>query len=177
MITALDVQYDDNHGRALAAAVVLHDWPDKHPAAEYTVVCRDIQSYVAGEFYRRELPCLLAVLRELPTPPRIIVIDGFVTLGDLTAGGKPGLGLHLWEALGRNTPIIGVAKTSYHGATAIPITRGESKVPLYITAVGIEPATAAQHIQQMAGPYRIPDLLRRVDQLARSGASSTGSAS
>lgn len=177
MITALDVQYDDEQGQALAAAVMFADWQDKQPAAEHTVVCRDIQSYVPGEFYRRELPCLLAVLRELPAPPDMIVIDGFVTLGDLTAGGKPGLGLHLWEALGRNTPIIGLAKTSFHGATAIPVTRGESKVPLHITAVGIEPATAAQHIQQMAGPYRIPDLLRRVDQLARGRASSTGSAS
>lgn len=169
MITALDVQYDDAQSQALAAAVVFHDWSDNLPAAEHTVVCRDIQSYVPGEFYRRELPCLLAVLRELTAPPEIIVIDGFVTLGDVTAGGKPGLGWHLWEAIGKSTTIIGVAKTAYHGATAQPITRGESKVPLHITAIGMDVATAAQHIQSMAGPYRIPDLLRRVDQVARGG--------
>lgn len=143
---------------------MFREWTDVAPAAEHTVVCHDVEAYVPGQFYRRELPCLLAVIRAIPEPLAAILIDGYVNLGD-----KPGLGWHLWEALGRGTPIIGVAKTAFHAAPAIPIKRGESNSPLFVTAIGADAQEAAQRIQGMAGPYRIPDLLRRADQLARSG--------
>ncbi|HUY89018.1 MAG TPA: hypothetical protein VMV10_09810 [Pirellulales bacterium] len=63
--------------------------------------------------------------------------------------------------------IIGVAKTRFQNATAIEITRGESKVPLFITAVGIDPAEAAGDIRKMHGSFRVPTLTKRADQLAR----------
>ena len=162
MLAALDVQYDDANRQATAAAVVFREWTDPGPAAEHTVLCQEVQPYVPGEFFRRELPCLLAVLREVQSPIAAIVIDGFVDLGI-----KKGLGRHLWEAIRQKTPIIGVAKTAFHGAAPVEVLRGESQSPLFITAAGIAVEQAAANIQTMAGPYRIPDLLRRVDQLAR----------
>jgi deoxyribonuclease V len=162
MYAALDVQYDDPNQQALAAAVVFGHWSGASPTAEYTALCRGIATYVPGEFYRRELPCLLAALREIKEPIECIVIDGYVQLGD-----KPGLGMHLAAALKETIPIIGVAKTAYAGAVAAEVIRGASRSPLFVTSTGIELATAAWHIQQMAGNYRVPDLLRRVDQLAR----------
>lgn len=162
MYAALDVQYDDEHRQALAAAVVFRDWLDAEPAAEHTVVCRDIVPYVPGQFFRRELPCLLTVIQALPKPLTTIVIDGYVQLGD-----KPGLGMYLWGALDQQIPVIGVAKTAFHSAWSVEVKRGESNSPLFVTAVGIDPLQAASDIRRMAGPYRIPNLLKRVDQLAR----------
>ncbi len=162
MIAALDVQYADEKQQATAAAVVFREWSAASSIAEHTILCEHVQPYVPGEFFRRELPCLLAVLKETQSPLEAILIDGFVDLGD-----RPGLGRHLWDALANQTPIIGVAKTAFHGAAPVSILRGESQSPLFITTVGIEAALAAAYIRQMAGPYRIPDLLRRVDQLAR----------
>jgi deoxyribonuclease V len=162
MITALDVQYDEPAGTAVSAAVTFAGWTDAAPLSEHVLPTSGVAPYEPGAFYKRELPCLLAVLAELPTSPELIVIDGYVMLGD-----RPGLGLHLWESLGRTTPVVGVAKTRFHAATAVEVVRGESRAPLFVTAVGIEASQAAAHIGAMAGANRIPTLLKRVDQLAR----------
>jgi deoxyribonuclease V len=163
MFAVLDVDYDEIASTANAAAVVFAQWQDAAPISEYTVRCSEIQPYVPGEFFKRELPCLLTILDQVQEPLRLIVIDGYVSLA-----GKPGLGLHLWDALGGKVPIVGVAKTQFHCADAVEVFRGESKNPLYVTAAGINAAEAARHIKLMSGEFRIPALLRRVDQLARS---------
>lgn len=59
MIAALDVYYDKVRSVGLAAAVVFNAWDDSKPAAEYTAVVEKIEPYVPGQFFRRELPCLL----------------------------------------------------------------------------------------------------------------------
>lgn len=164
MIAALDVQYDDPKLSALAAAVVFERWDSAAQIADYTESCVDIRPYQPGEFYRRELPCLLQILKRVPEPLDTIIIDGYVTLGE-----RPGLGFRLWEALGRATPIVGVAKTSFHEADARVVIRGESRAPLYITAVGLDAAVVAEDVRTMHGEFRIPTHLKRVDQLARGG--------
>ena len=161
MIAALDVHYDEEASTGTAAAVVFVHWEDDEPLSEYTAKCSGVEPYVPGQFFKRELPCLLAVLDLLREPLNAIVIDGYVNMGE-----KPGLGMHLWEALGKAVPIIGVAKTRFHRADAVEINRGGSKAPLYVTAVGIDRSQAAAIIQTMHGPFRIPTLLRRVDRLA-----------
>jgi deoxyribonuclease V len=42
---------------------------------------------------------------------------------------------------------------------------------LYVTAAGIPVQGAADLVARMAGRYRLPDALRRVDRLARTGSS------
>lgn len=42
--------------------------------------------------------------------------------------------------------------------------RGKSKNPLYITTVGVDRIATAQLVQEMKGAYRMPDLLRILDQ-------------
>lgn len=165
MLACLDVDYRPDH--AIAAAVVFRDWPDATPAAEHTATIRDVAPYVPGQFYRRELPCLLAVLRQIPHPLRGIVIDGYV---HLDAAHRPGLGAHLHDALGGPAAspfIIGVAKTPFATAPAEQALRGQSAAPLYVTAVGIDPRVAADHVRAMHGPHRVPTLLKRVDRLCR----------
>jgi deoxyribonuclease V len=93
-----------------------------------------------------------------------VVVDAYVWLAD----DAPGLGARLHEALGEAVPVVGVAKTSFRGATrAVQLLRGTSTQPLYVTAAEMSAETAATHVASMHGAHRIPALLRRVDQLAR----------
>jgi deoxyribonuclease V len=164
MLACLDVHYEQTF--ANASAVGFAHWDDAAPAIERVVRVGDVQPYEPGQFYKRELPCLLAVLQTLPTLTTVI-IDGFVWLD---GPGKPGLGAHLFRALGENVPVIGVAKTRFKGAhNVVEITRGTSQRPLIVSAVGVPLAEAAEHVRTMEGEYRIPTLLARVDRLCRAG--------
>jgi deoxyribonuclease V len=165
MIAALDAHYDDRRAVGTAAAVIFSRWEDPYPAAEVTEVIQDIQPYLPGEFYRRELPGLMAVLRKIREPLDAIVIDGYVSLNE-----KPALGWHLFDRLSGKVPVIGVAKSPFHSARAHQVFRGKSGTPLYVTALGVDPGEAAERIRTMHGPHRIPTLLKRVDQLARGAA-------
>jgi len=162
VLACLDVSYSDTG--ATAACVLFRDWPDGAPAHELTRAFPPADAYEPGSFYRRELPCLLAILGELAEVPEVVVIDAYVWLD---ASGKPGLGAHLYRALEDRVPMIGVAKSEFHGAPAIPLMRGASRAPLFITSAGMPPEEAAQHIAAMSGGFRIPTLLKRVDQLCR----------
>jgi deoxyribonuclease V len=67
-------------------------------------------------------------------------------------------------------PVIGVTKSAFKTAThAIPVLRGGSARPLFVTSAGMPRAHAADLVQAMAGPFRRPDVLRRLDALARRG--------
>ena len=39
--------------------------------------------------------------------------------------------------------------------------------PLFVTAKGVEQDVAKDMVQRMAGPYRIPDLVKLADKYAR----------
>lgn len=162
MIACLDVDYRE--AAAYAAGIAFHDWSDAAPATEKVVPVVGIHSYQPGQFFRRELPCLLAVLRELPLVG-VVVVDGYVWLDGVSV---PGLGAHLYQALEGKDAVIGVAKTRFAGAgAAAAVLRGCSTRPLFITAVGMSAQKAAQHVRSMHGPNRLPTLLKRVDSLAR----------
>jgi deoxyribonuclease V len=163
MIECVDVDY--RAGGAVAACVGFRGWADDAPAEEHVVTIDRVEEYEPGQFYRRELPCLLAVLREIREPLEAVIIDGYVWL---SADRRPGLGAHLYSALGERVPVIGVAKTRFAGAdAALPVRRGESRRPLYVSAAGMDAGSAAEHVRAMHGAFRIPTLLRRVDQLCR----------
>jgi deoxyribonuclease V len=163
MLACVDVDY--RLRGAVAACLVFEDWNAANSVVEFVEAIAQVEPYQPGEFYRRELPCLLSVLAAVREPVETIVIDGYVWLAEQ----KPGLGGHLYEALERRFPVVGVAKTRFAGATAESVYRGGSRRPLYVSAVGLDPQTAAGYIQGMHGAYRLPTLLRRVDQLCRLG--------
>jgi deoxyribonuclease V len=163
MHVALDVGYHDQG--ALAACVGFHNWSDAEPALTVTEQIAQVEDYIPGQFYQRELPCLLAVLKKLDEQPETIVIDSQVHLDDVE---KPGLGMYLFEALSRKVPVIGVAKSNFRGLTrAIEIYRGKSGRPLFVTAAGMSYRDAADRIRQMHGEYRIPTLLKLADQMSK----------
>lgn len=162
MFACVDVQYREND--ANAACVLFENGSDSHPTQTAVVTVLTPNEYQPGEFYRRELPCLRAVLQSLPIQPTTIIVDGYVWLGP----DRPGLGWHLYQALEQRVSIIGVAKTSFRdNSIALAVRRGTSDRPLYVTAAGIDPDQGATFIQQMHGRFRIPTLIKNVDQLAR----------
>jgi len=164
MIAAFDVHYLED-GCASAAAVLFKDYGDPEPEAVYTEFLDDVAAYIPGEFYKRELPCLLLLLEKITEPLDEIIIDGYVMLGN-----RPGLGQHLYNVLGGRIPVIGVAKNSFKGSKGIEIFRGTSKKPLYATAAGLCLPEAYEKIRAMHGSHRIPTLLKRVDFWARKNA-------
>ncbi|QEH35970.1 Endonuclease V [Aquisphaera giovannonii] len=163
MIAAVDVDYRE--AGAVAACVCFRDRADERAAEEVVLPIARVEPYEPGRFFRRELPCLLAVLGDLDVGPEVVIVDGYAWLGD---GGVPGLGAHLFEALGRRVAVVGVAKTRFRGALAAEeVHRGAGHSPLYVTAAGMDLQEAARFVREMHGPYRIPTLLKRVDQLCR----------
>src|SRR5205823_5903515 len=89
MIACVDVDYRGDE--AAAACVLSAGWADEAPAGELVERVVGVAPYVPGQFYKRELPCLLAVLRQVAEPIDVVVIDGYVWLEDES---RPGLGAH-----------------------------------------------------------------------------------
>jgi deoxyribonuclease V len=163
MIIAVDVHYSKND--AVAAGVEFQNWADAEVLRELVVSISLVAGYKPGEFYKRELPCILALLDQLKVLPAYIVVDGYVYLDDAH---RPGLGKHLYDALQGKVPVIGVAKSPFKNTPSdSAVIRARSKRPLYVTAAGLDRAEAKRYIQQMHGQYRLPTVLRRVDQLSR----------
>ena len=163
MMAAIDAQYAESS--AAVACVCFSDWSATAPESEYTACVHPIAPYTPGEFWRRELPCILQVLAELSELPGVILIDGYVWLD---SNGRKGLGAHLHAALDGRSAVVGIAKHFFHGASdAAAVTRGKSERPLYVTSEGLPLDVAAEGVRAMVGQYRLPTLLKRVDQLAR----------
>lgn len=162
---AVDVQYLAS-GRARAAAVIAVDATFSRLVAERTELVSDVAPYQPGQFYLRELPPMRAVLDGL-SGMALLVVDGYA---DLDPDGQPGLGAHACAEFA--APVIGVAKSAFRTAThAVPVRRGTSGRPLYVTAAGMPRTEAADIVRHMAGSHRMPDALRRADSLARHGLS------
>jgi deoxyribonuclease V len=163
MKAVLDVHYRSDG--AVAACVVFRDWQDGEPTRLVRATISVAERYRAGAFHERELPCLMTVLEEAGEQFDTIVIDGYVHLRPDV--GK-GLGEHLAHALSYSPVVIGVAKNRLRVAQRlVPIIRGRSAKPLYVSAVGCSLDRAASWIRDMHGPHRIPTMLRLADQCAR----------
>lgn len=163
MILAVDVCYRED--RAIAAGVLFHAWDDSEPRQVLLAQVAETADYEPGQFYKRELPCILALVRQLARLPEQILIDGYVYLGSERL---PGLGKHLYDALEGQAAVIGVAKTRFKDTpAAAQVFRGGSQRPLYVTAVGMGEATARGLVARMHGEHRVPEMLRLADRLSK----------
>ena len=158
----------DAHYRGASAAcacAVAGSWVTAEPCEERVAMIPAVRPYRPGAFFERELPCILEVLALVRTPFLAVVVDGYV---DLDERGTPGLGAHVHTHFAGAVAVVGVAKTAYgRGAFAVPVVRGSSRRPLFVTARGIPVAHAAELVLGMHGAHRTPTLLARVDRLAR----------
>lgn len=163
MIAILDVDYRADH--AIAACVLLRDWGDEAPHDTLVARVDDVQAYEPGAFYKRELPCLEAVIAKVTVAITCAVVDGYVWLD---GAGRPGLGARVYERYQAAFPVVGVAKTRFgDGSFATAVIRGASAKALWVTAAGMDAAEAAAKVRGMHGPHRIPTALSRVDRLCR----------
>lgn len=163
MNAILDVCY--GKGRASVACVQFSNWTDSHPS-DVRISELDVQAgYIPGRFFERELPCLLYALKQETVRFEVIVIDGFVHLKPPL---KKGLGFHLAESLSYPVAVIGVAKNPLKVADQfLPVLRGRSSKPLFVSAINISIERAAGLIKCMNGKFRIPTLIKMTDQLCR----------
>jgi hypothetical protein len=86
MKACLDVHYRQTS--ACAAAVTFRHWSDAHAVDERIVQVRTVQPYEPGQFFRRELPCFVAVLRTLPpveTKSSLTVTCGWTVCSSLAS--------------------------------------------------------------------------------------------
>ncbi|MRX68070.1 Endonuclease V [Flavobacterium resistens] len=165
MILAFDTYYYDN--KAKTVCLEFTEWNQEKDFKVHTEIIDNVSEYIPGEFYKRELPCILSLLNKIDLKEdTIIIVDGFVYLDD---DKKYGLGGHLYEKLNKKIPIIGVAKTNFASIEKDkkPLFRGDSKKPLFVTSIGIDLEDAFQKIESMAGEFRIPTLLKEMDRLTK----------
>lgn len=156
-----DVYYYNNHARA---SCMVFDIGEEIIISEYIEEIEGIEEYISGQFYKRELPCILRVLEKVKENIDIIIIDGFIWVD----GNHNGLGAYLYEAINCKIPIIGVAKSYLKGsADYLEVYRGKSSNPLYVSSIGIDLIYAEGIIKSLKGNFRIPDILKKVDKLSR----------
>lgn len=163
VLAIIDVAYDGTH--AYAGAMLIEHWTSATSLCEIVISIESAEDYTPGEFYKKELPPIMAVLAKLKPTPSIVVVDGHTWLN--RAQGRKGLGAHVHDALGATIPVVGIAKNAFTESDAIAVTRGQSKSPLYVTSAGIPMTEAAEHLREMHGEYRIPTQLKAADALCR----------
>lgn len=185
---AIDTYYYSDT-EAKTVGVIFENWDDSEPLEIKEAWSHEFGPYIPGEFYKRELPCMLDLLLTIPDLKDFdaIIIDGLAHL-PMTDDRKvaEGLGIHLENELERrgiidrttdyginHVGIIGVAKSRFSAADKDPgiskLYRGTAKTPLYIdtTWFGYSSASAAECIKSMHGEHRIPTLLKLVDTLTK----------
>jgi deoxyribonuclease V len=151
--------------QANAAAVAFDAWD----AAEATQTCvsriTQVEKAPRGELDLRELPCVMQLLREHNLEPELILLDGFV---HLDADETPGLGQHLYQALGGKVPIVGASKKRLPGLPAqFEVMREDEAPPLLVTCAGIDIGAAKARLRAMHGSKRVPTLMKLVARLAK----------
>ncbi len=165
MILAFDTYYFEN--KAKTVCLEFEEYSQKENFKVHTEIIENAAEYIPGEFYKRELPCIMSMLNQMDLQKiDAIIVDGFVYLDD---DKKYGLGGHLYEKLNKQIPIIGVAKTNFASIEKDKkaLLRGDSSKPLYITSIGIDLDEAFKNIESMAGEFRIPTLLKEMDRLTK----------
>lgn len=163
---AIDTFYTEDN--AYTVGVFFSRWDDTEPLEIIKHTSKPIYPYVPGEFYKRELPCIMDLLGLVNFDTlSTIIVDGFIRIekdGVLV----PGLGEHLYdEVKDWGISVIGVAKSKFEGCNrwSIPIIRKEGSNPLYVQGIGrYTDNMAAELIKGMSGPNKLPTLLQILDR-------------
>lgn len=168
-----DVMYHEDTNKAVTAALEFNEISDKVETKTYTDISDIASEYIPGEFYKRELPAIMSLLKNvigfevLAQEYDLIIVDGLYQL----APDHLGLGARLHEALkeiGVDIEIIGIAKTYYKDCDIVAgkVFRGNAKKPLYVNG-SLQNKNYVQIVEQMSGEYRLPYLVKRVDTVCR----------
>lgn len=171
---ALDSYYKDD---VCNTSLVVFNGDEDVTIYKDTIYTKVTSEYIPGEFYKRELPGIKKILKkfikeqpELWNQIHAVIVDSYITL---KVGDKEwdGLGAYVNKFLYKieqSKIIYGVAKSKFGDCDEISgkVYRGKSKKPLYVQTTGA-PKVAGYHILYMHGKYRIPTMLKKVDNLSR----------
>lgn len=180
---ATDTYYYKNQAKTVG--ILFENWGDLEPSLTVSSWLGEDSygPYIPGEFYKRELPCIINLfqtnninLKEIDT----IILDG---LARLPGSSTEGLGIHLQNRIVELWPdldfydipaIMGVAKTKFgdveNDEGTCTVLRGTAKTPLYVNTTWhlMSSTEAAEHLKEMHGDYRIPTLLKILDRATKS---------
>lgn len=151
--------------QAQAAAVAFEAWDSPEATQTYVTHIAHVDKPARGELDLRALPCAMQLLSEHKLAPELILIDGFV---HLDGNETPGLGRHLFQALGGTTPVIGLSKTNRPGLSAqFEVMREEEAKPLIVTCAGLDIGAAKARLRAMHGRKVVPTLMKLAIRLAK----------
>ncbi|MCW1968987.1 MAG: endonuclease V [Anaerolineae bacterium] len=162
MYFSCDVQYEQKIG--YAAGICFQRLQSQSVDFVVTAILQPVAEYKPGEFYQRELPCLIELIKKLETLPKIIFIDGYVWLQNdqLALGGR------LYEYLDRKVIVIGIAKSFLRIAGEnISMYYKSSHRPIYISAAGLSLDDAMQCVKEMPYQGHLPLMMKYADIAAR----------
>jgi deoxyribonuclease V len=180
-VAGLDVAYAPS-GDALTAAVVVMQSNTFDTVEQVVVVQEASFPYIPGLFAFRELPPLINALEKVKTSPNLLLCDAH----GLAHPRRFGLASHLGVLT--DLPTIGVAKNILGGSCEMPPRERGSWTPIndggqvigraLRTRTGVKPVyvstghrisleNACRHVLALARKYRIPEPIRRADQLSR----------
>lgn len=164
MNLAIDVHYKDNYAKVVGVAF---EWEDSAVSQLFTTQVEETAVYQAGLFYKRELPCILELLKQIDLSTiNTIIVDGHCFVNNEK---KLGLGGYLDKTLQHSIPIIGIAKKSFYNTNKVsfPVFRGGSQKALFISTIGIDVKFAIDKVLNMHGKYRIPTILKTLDRITK----------
>ncbi len=164
MIILLDVDYREETAKGHAAGILCETPFDSRADRIITAVAEDVGAYQPGQFYRRELKCIDEVLKKTDIGRiEIIFIDGYADFGT----DRLPLGAYVYREY--QIPVIGIAKNPFRGCVRddTEVFRGSSSKPVYVTCQGMEIESARDIVRNMAGAFRLPDLVKMADHAAR----------
>src|SRR5262245_51848061 len=105
MMACIDTYHNSRCSRT--GIVLFANWTDSCAVREFVCERSDAPTdYLPGQFFRRELPCIVQAREAFDNAASILVIDGYVWLD---RHGKKGLGAFVYDALGESISVIGVA--------------------------------------------------------------------
>lgn len=180
-VAGLDVSYAREGERAVAGAVVV-DVVGGAVLEEAVVQGAVTFPYLPGLLAFREVPLLLEVLGRLTTTPDLLLCDG----QGIAHPRRCGLASHLGVLVAR--PAIGSAKNHFVGEYTEPgprrgersalVDRGETVGEVLRTQDRTRPvlvspghlvgvAQATEVVLAVTGRFRVPEPIRRADQLSR----------
>lgn len=164
MVIVIDADYDETTKKGHVAGIVCETALDDHVRRTVTAIVENISDYCPGQFYKRELQCVDAILEQVDLDTiGMIIVDGFADFGTDVRS----LGTYVYDNY--HLPVIGIAKNPYKPCIIkdIEVTRGSSNRPLFVTCMGMDHGLAKEIVRQMAGENRIPFLVKEADKIAR----------
>ena len=103
MILAIDVKYNEEEPTAKAVGV-LFNWMGEMPERTIVKEVQNIHKYIPGQFYKRELPCILEILKDVDLNDiEAIIVDGHVYIDNEKSYGLGGLKIQLYIVLTKNS--------------------------------------------------------------------------